>query len=124
MEALCNLGTPEAAAQQGELRLHRILACAESASYLNPESNAAETFAASSDGNSYSGLFSLTSYDTSGNVTVSFTGVIAATRMDVKPPVSPSVENPPGISHVVAKRGKWRHRIVFSILGHNASDLS
>lgn len=35
----------------------------------------------SPDGNHYSGKFALTAYDTSGNVEVSFTGTISATRI-------------------------------------------
>jgi hypothetical protein len=35
----------------------------------------------SPDGNSYSGYFTLTAYDTSGNIEVSFTGTLAATRV-------------------------------------------
>lgn len=34
------------------------------------------------------------------------------------------LEDPQGNSHVVAKRRQWRHRVVFSILGHDASYLS
>lgn len=38
----------------------------------------------SPDGMHYSGSFTLTAYDTSGNVAISFTGVIAATRITVQ----------------------------------------
>jgi len=37
----------------------------------------------SPDGNRYSGRFSLTAYDTSGNVEVTFTGTLSATRITV-----------------------------------------
>jgi hypothetical protein len=37
----------------------------------------------SPDGNHYSGRFSLTAYDTSGNIEVTFTGTLSATRITV-----------------------------------------
>lgn len=37
----------------------------------------------SSDGNHYSGKFTLTAYDTSGNVEVTFTGTLSATRVTI-----------------------------------------
>lgn len=40
------------------------------------------------DGDSYSGIFTLTSYDPAGNVEVSFTGVISATRITPNTPFS------------------------------------
>jgi len=42
----------------------------------------------SPDGKSYSGTFSLTAYDPSGNVTVSFTGNLSATRVTISTPFS------------------------------------
>jgi hypothetical protein len=47
-----------------------------------------EKITLSPDGKSYSGPFTLTAYDTSGNVSVSFTGVITATRITISTPFS------------------------------------
>jgi len=49
----------------------------------NPEGGAQilEQITLSPDGNHYSGTFTLTAYDTSGNIEVSFTGTLAATRI-------------------------------------------
>ena len=49
----------------------------------NPEGGAQilEQVTLSPDGNRYSGTFALTAYDTAGNVEVSFTGTISATRI-------------------------------------------
>jgi hypothetical protein len=49
----------------------------------NPQGGAQliEKIILSPDGNSYSGNFTLNGYDTSGNVTVTFTGTLAATRI-------------------------------------------
>jgi hypothetical protein len=41
------------------------------------------TFTLSPDGNHYSGPFTLDAYDTTGNITTSFTGVITATRITI-----------------------------------------
>ncbi len=51
----------------------------------NPQGGAQlnETVTLSPDGNSYTGTFRLTAYDTSGNVTVSFTGSLSATRVTI-----------------------------------------
>jgi hypothetical protein len=56
----------------------------------NPQGGAQilEKIVLNPDGDSYSGTFTLTSYDTSGNVAVSFTGVIAATRVTIITPFS------------------------------------
>jgi hypothetical protein len=56
----------------------------------NPQGGAQilEKIELSPDGKSYSGTFSLTAYDPSGNVEVSFTGVISATRITVATPFS------------------------------------
>ncbi len=42
-----------------------------------------ETVTLSSDGSRYSGSFTLTAYDTSGNVTTTFTGVLTGTRITI-----------------------------------------
>lgn len=42
-----------------------------------------ESVTLSPDGNHYAGTFSLVEYDTSGNVAISFTGVLTATRITV-----------------------------------------
>ena len=49
----------------------------------NPEGGAQvlEQVTLSPDGNHYSGRFSLTAYDTSGNISVTFTGTLSATRI-------------------------------------------
>ena len=49
----------------------------------NPQGGAqlTEKVTLSPNGNSYSGTFTLNAYDTSGNVTVTFTGTLAATRI-------------------------------------------
>ena len=51
----------------------------------NPQGGAqlTEKVTINPEGNSYSGTFTLTAYDTSGNVTVSFTGTLAATRVTI-----------------------------------------
>jgi hypothetical protein len=51
----------------------------------NPEGGAQvlEQVTLSPDGNHYSGRFSLTAYDTSGNISVTFTGTLSATRITV-----------------------------------------
>ena len=47
-----------------------------------------EAVTLSPDGNHYSGTFTLDAYDTSGNISVSFTGMITATRITVNTAVS------------------------------------
>ena len=47
-----------------------------------------ESVTLSEDGNHYSGTFKLDAYDTSNNLTVSFTGVLSATRVTTSTPES------------------------------------
>jgi hypothetical protein len=47
-----------------------------------------EKITLSPDGNSYSGSFTLTAYDTSGNVYASFTGILSARRITTETPFS------------------------------------
>ena len=48
----------------------------------------AESVTLSEDGNHYSGMFKLDAYDTSNNLTVSFTGVLSATPVTTGTPES------------------------------------
>lgn len=56
----------------------------------NPQGGAQllEKITLSPDGKSYSGTFSLTTYDTAGNVGIVFTGTLAATRVTISTPFS------------------------------------